>query len=349
MTRSAVRVLAHPHIEEANAYLGLLAKALQAAGVRYEGWSWRALLRHPVDILHVHWPELAVGPRKTAAATVKLVEFLVLITVCRLRRIPVVWTVHNVASHERWHPVLERVLYLVWTRSVAGVISLSESALQEAQRRYPRLQHIPSTVVGHGAYEPIVGDKQAARTDMGVDVDRRLLLHFGHLREYKGTVDLLDAVQGLDADTVVLVAGRVRPPELANVLSQSVHGQVDVRLELHQLSAEELRTRLLASDVVVLPYRRVWHSGSVLQALAARRPVITSDDPGMLELAHTVGQGWVRTVPTPLTPDSLRRALRSIERDPPTGVPNLAGQDWERIADRTVRLFEAVRSRSSTC
>lgn len=345
---SPLRVLVHPHIDEANTYLQLLTDALGALGVESRPFSWRRLLRGDFSILHVHWPELAVGPRALWKACAASLLLVLTVAVARLRHMALIWTVHNVGSHEQWHPRLERILLWWWSRQVDGLLTLSNWAHQQTNDRHERLREAPWAVVAHGNY-PVSPrpERDDARRLLGVDRNARIALHFGHLRPYKGTDRLLRAFTATALEMNLLVTGRARPASYARELVELAGRDPRVRLEAAQVSAERLSLLLAACDVVVLPYRRVTHSGSVLHALAACRPVITTATGSMPELQRQVTPSWIHLIDPLFDHERLARALEEITTASRGPEPALPQQDWNDIALRTRALYDEALARQA--
>lgn len=338
-------MLVHPHIEEANPYLGLLAGALVAHGVESCAFSWRRLAREQIDVLHVHWPELAVGPRAAWKAVVATVAFVGTVTLARWRGAAVVWTVHNLGSHESWHPRLEQALMRWWIGRVDGLITLSDWARGRVAARYPHVSSLPTTTVGHGTYP--VDDppsREDARRRLGIEPTARVALHFGHLRPYKGTDYLIEQFARTSLDATLLVRGRARPPAFGDLIARIAQGNERVRIELSQATTEELWRLLVAADVVVLPYRDVAHAGSVLLALSAGKPTVTTASGAMPELQAEVGSEWIRLLDVDYGPNELERAILEPSAPPPAAPPAMPSQDWTNIATRTRALYDEARS-----
>jgi beta-1,4-mannosyltransferase len=342
--RPLLRVMVHPHIDEANPYLRLLAKHLERENVRSMPFSWRGLLTTRPDVLHVHWPELAVGPRNTGKALVATTLFVAAVCVARLRGIAVVWTVHNLQSHEGWHPRLDALVRRWWAKQVDGALTLSRWAHREAVRRHPRLSRVPFRVVPHGEYPaPATDDRAVARAQLDIRTHHRVALHFGHLRPYKGSDDLVRQFAASSLDMQLYVVGRARPPEYAHQLRRLAGDDARIHFRPEQVDPGELDRLLVAADVVVLPYRRVTHAGSVLLALSAQRPVVTTRQGAMLELREEVGEEWVALLEDGWDAAALEAAIGSALRAPVgERPPDLDGQRWSAVRRETRALYDEV-------
>ena len=83
----------------------------------------------------------------------------------------VIWTVHNLTSHEHRYPRLEAWFWKAFLRRVNGYISLSETGREVALERFPQLRDVPGSVVllgrfrGHIAMKSAVS-RRAKRSDL---------------------------------------------------------------------------------------------------------------------------------------------------------------------------------------
>src|SRR3954466_14166822 len=99
-------VLAWPAFRPENPSQPLLYRELERLGVAVSEFSPLRLLTSPPAILHLHWPEMVVNVPGLPRAAVRGAALLLLAALARLRGTKIVWTVHNLHSHERRHPRL---------------------------------------------------------------------------------------------------------------------------------------------------------------------------------------------------------------------------------------------------
>jgi len=100
------------------------------------------------DILHVHNPEQDLNLCSTAIyAFYRLRRRFIAFDLMRARGTKMFWTIHNLASHERRHPTLERWFWRELLRRLDAYIVLTEDGRTEALRRFPSLRNLPGFVV----------------------------------------------------------------------------------------------------------------------------------------------------------------------------------------------------------
>ncbi|HWH96817.1 MAG TPA: glycosyltransferase [Pseudolysinimonas sp.] len=332
----------------ANPYNALLADALTAAGAEVREFRLDDLVRARPDIVHLHWPELLfLSTHRPWQAWVRVATFALLIRRARRRGTRLVWTVHNDGAHEeRSSPRVRAALDRMLTRNVDAAFCLSEAGEHAARARLGEEVPVFRTRHGdyHGAY-PFRADRVAARAELGIDPQARLVVAVGQVRPYKNLDHLIQvARRSPDALMRVAIAGAPDGQATADAVGRAAAGDPRIRLDFGHLDDARLAAWLAASDLVALPYRRILNSGAALLALSASRPVLVPALGAMPELAADLGGAWVRTYPRELTPGVLEDAVDWAMEERPDG-PDLAAYRWGSIADETIAGYRLTLAR----
>jgi len=145
------------------------------------------------------------------------------------------------------------------------------------------------TVVPFGINDVIpasTATRTAARQQLGLGPDQKVLLFFGNIAPYKGVEDLLRALASLvreDGRFTLILAGRVKDrtceaywAELKSLIEE-LQLSKHVRQEIRYIPDGDAGLLFKASDVSVLPYRRVYQSGVLALSYAQGVPVIAAD------------------------------------------------------------------------
>lgn len=317
-----------------NPYLVLLLRSL-APHVDVRTFSWPAALVGRYDVLHVHWPEVVVERRHPLRAAAAAALFALVLLRCRLTRVAVVRTAHNLAPHEPRSALVRAVLRLC-DRSTTLWIRLNPST--------PTPPGAAARTVVHGHYRDWFDVDPAAHAP----VPGRLT-YVGLIRPYKGVEALVEAfAQVDDPDLALRVAGRPHTPALAAEVTAAAAGDPRVTLRLEHLPDDELAREVLDAELVVLPYREMHNSGAALLALSLDRPVLVTDNEVTRALAAEVGERWVQRCAGPLDAAALTRALADV-RATPGGRPDLAAREWGPLGRQHAAAFaDAVRARRGT-
>lgn len=221
------------------------------------------------DVLHIHWIHGPATFENLLGALGRLSVFHAAILLALIRRKRVVWTVHNLFSHERERDWLDRWNAKLLAREAHAILVHGESAIPLVADQLGGKKE-KMHVVYHGNYAGVVSPQPPREATGGVR-----FLFFGSIRRYKGVEDLLAAFLQTTGPHNLHVAGNPKFEELQYVIED--HAAQDperVTTELQFVSNARLEELLGWCDVVVLPYRDIFTSGSLLMAMTAGRPVI---------------------------------------------------------------------------
>jgi glycosyltransferase involved in cell wall biosynthesis len=139
------------------------------------------------------------------------------------------------------------------------------------------------TLIPHGHFietERLAIDKKEARKLLGIPEEKFCPLFFGMIKRDKGLDVLIDAIAPLDDRFLLLIAGRFRGTEnnykykIDELVKQS-----RCKAMLRYIPTHEMELWMAAADLLVLPYRQVYQSGVILQAMSRKIPVVVSDLP----------------------------------------------------------------------
>jgi glycosyltransferase involved in cell wall biosynthesis len=194
--------------------------------------------------------------------------------------------------------------------------------------------------------------REQARRSLGIPEGELVFLTIGFIQPHKGFDRAVQAFSGLASHGASLhVVGSVRvdePEHLAYVAELQALVEATPGAHLHnQYVSDELFDRwLVASDVVVLPYRNIWSSGVLERALLYERRVIATDVGG---LSH---QANARKGITLVDEAELAQAMwRARDRREDALATAAAAEPWpadgerlrERVQDQVVRRATEAR------
>jgi D-inositol-3-phosphate glycosyltransferase len=257
---------------------GLAAKAW-----RVVGYYLRVLLfaaRTDARLFHVLW-----------FRKFPIVERTVLNGYFKLLRKKLVLTAHNVDERARngTRPTLTDSLSLAFLyKTVDHIFVHTDKMKLELAEKFGVAER-KVTVVPLGVNDAIPtanGSRTAARQRFGLNPDARVLLCFGQIAPYKGIEDLLHALAILvreDPSFTVVLAGRVKDGSSEpywrgiELLIEELGLTDHVRKEIRYIPDDEVGLLFRASDIAVLPYRRVYQSGVLTLSYAQGVPVIAAD------------------------------------------------------------------------
>lgn len=298
-----------------NPYNKMLDEALgNTEGLEHVRFSWREALFGKYDAFHWHWPEVKMhGSTWWKSAGKYLLTALLALRHRFSRKIAVVRTVHNIELPDD-NAVRLWLLRFIDKHTDYRIVINTTTELPPGT---------PHSLILHGHYKDWYAEYPAAEKIPG------RLGTFGGVRRYKGVNSLVDAYAGaveIEPQLSLYIGGRPSTEELADDLRQRTKDLPEVILKLEFLSDAELVELATSSQLVVLAYRFMHNSGSVLAALSLDRPVLVPRNAPNEALAEEVGEDWVIMYDDELDADTLVEAWRKASRI--TGSPDMSRRDW---------------------
>jgi len=140
-------------------------------------------------------------------------------------------------------------------------------------------------IIPHGNYIPFIKvseDKEASREYLALPRNKTILLFFGMIKKVKGLDVLLESFKKVvveHSDLVLLIAGRPWEHDFDSYqkIIDKNHLAENIILHTKFIADHDVRHYYCASDLVVLPYKRIYQSGVLIMTLSYIRPVLASD------------------------------------------------------------------------
>lgn len=203
---------------------------------------------------------------------------------------------HNLIPHE--HRIGDRPFARYFVRSNDAFVTLSRSVLDDIDRFDPQRKR-PRTYSPHPLYdhygEPMT--REEALRLIGLPTDRRYVLFFGFIRDYKGLDLLLDAMadERLEQrDVRLIVAGEFYgdpKPYLDQLSRLDLGGRVALHTEF--IPDHEVNRYFCAADIVAQPYKTATQSGVSQIAYHFERPMVVTRVGGLPEIVPDGKAGYV--------------------------------------------------------
>ncbi len=183
------------------------------------------------------------------------------------------------------------------------------------------------------------------RASPGVRVDPNLIVSSGRLERYKGHHRIIEAMPYLIErmpNARLRIAGK--GPYEGELRKRVATLGLQSRITIAAIPAADRQgmTDLLASaGLFVLFSEYEAHPVAVMEAVALRRPVLTSDTSGLREIAR---KGLGRALPLDTAPKDLAAAIAEDLMNPRV-VPDLDLPDWDACARSLSDIYREVLSR----
>ena len=212
-------------------------------------------------------------------------------------------------------------------RASAFVVAISSFGRSQLYRWVDQ-SHWPKVKVVHCGLEPAF---HAVAASPPPEVPR--LVCVGRLCEQKGQVLLIQAVhqlilQGLPFELVLAGDGEMRPDIEALIDQFGLRDHVRIT---GWISSDQVRSEILAARAMVLPSFAEGLPVVLMEAMALRRPVITTFVAGIPELVRDGVDGWLFPAGDV---DGLAQALRECLQTPIERLTQMADSAHQRVLAR---------------
>jgi glycosyltransferase involved in cell wall biosynthesis len=347
-----IRVVSIPPPFAEDPYIELFFEALARHGVLLEpparyGIGWLVRRRARVHAFHVHWLHLFYDEASRLRAWWRFAVFVARVAALRVLGFRLLWTIHNLESHERKHPLLDRLSAALMARLATCLFAHGARGARAASARVgrPVVELPPFAYVGH---YPDDVSRAEARSRLGLEplpAGGLTLVALGKVRAYKGLDRLVDQFRrrARAADRLV-IAGRPETPRIESDLRERAGGDPRIRLHLRFVPVGEVQVFLRAADLSVCPYREALTSGMVGLALTFGVPMV-APDLGSIADSVTPDVGFLYDAP-----DRADALWEAVEAARAADLPRMAAaardrgreMSWDPIARTAAAAIRAA-------
>ena len=210
-------------------------------------------------------------------------------------------------------------------------------------------------IIPHGNYTPFISiqnDKNNSKQKLNLPNDSTILLFFGMIKKVKGLEILLEAfkkVVDTNSDIILLIAGKPWENDFAEYQKIIDRNSLSKNIILHTkfIPHEDVEHYYCASDLVVLPYKKIYQSGVLMMTLSYERPAIVSNLPPFMEVISDNENGFLFETENP---NDLSNKLieiladkKNLERVRKKGAELINTKySWDEIGRLTKLAYETL-------
>jgi len=208
------------------------------------------------------------------------------------KKTKVISVLDNIIPHEK--RIGDTVLTNYFVTPIDGFVAMSETVKRDLSKfdlTKPRILSFHPLFDNFGA----IISKAEAKQRLGLEEEKKYILFFGIVREYKGLDLLLEAFKDERFnDLNLIIAGEFyENPDryLAKIDSPELKDRIIHHAKF--IKDDEVVNYFCAADVVVQPYKHATQSGITQIALHFNKPMIVTDVGGLAELVPNEKVGYV--------------------------------------------------------
>lgn len=296
-------------------------------------WIWAGLTIKG-KVVHAQWWSHVLMP-----------PYFFILLLCKLRGKKIIITIHNVVPHEP--SKLNRLINGVILFFGDQFIVHSNNYINQVHKIYNipcrKIKKLPHGILN--VYSSKVLSQNEARVKLNLPFNCKIILFFGHIREYKGLDVLLESFSTLinEINVILLIAGT--PWEHWSKYDQIIEKynlKNNIRQFLEFIPSDIAKYFYYSADLVVLPYKNFEsQSGVGSVVLSFGKPLIVTNVGGLSDLVKDK-----RFVVEPNNPHALYKVLLLALSD--DKLLEKMGNDsrelaniysWDNIAYEAVKLY----------
>jgi len=295
------------------------------------GWIIEAF-RIQTHIIHAQWWSYPLAP-----------IYFCILGINKLRGKKIIITIHNVKPHERnfFKALFNRSIFYLGDEFIVHTLNNREE-LQKIIRN-KKIHIIPHGLIKN----PEIGiSKDTARSKLNLSQKDKILLCFGHIRDYKGLDVAIKALAHIKNEHIkLMIAGKCWEDwEKYNQLIEKLSLAQRIILKIGFIPTDTIETLFKASDLILIPYKHFdSQSGVGALVIPFKIPFIVSNTGGLPEYVQDD-----RCIVTPGDDQDLASKIETILNDQQlynkliSDIENIEGRfEMENIAQKTLNVYQA--------
>jgi len=308
--------------------------------------SWiRTGIKFSGNILHVqHW------------AIYSSLAYCFILPIAKIRNKKILVTIHNITPHtERF---LDKFINKIFNKFI---FPFADAYIVHNVRNKKKLLELYKIdegkihILTHGTiypYQQIKGiSKNDSRKKLNINKDKKVVLFFGYVWDYKGLDHLLNSLKNVRKEIpniLLIIAGEsLKDWQKYEKIIGKNNLEEHVRRELHYIPDSEIEYYFSSSDLVACPYKKHpfdTHGGVGALALSFAKPMIVTDVGGLPEYVKDK-----KVIANPNDSEDLAKKIilvlsdesfaKKLSKDSEELSKNLS---WDKIADKTINVYEKL-------
>ena len=316
-------------------------------------WSTKILIMP--DIIHIQWPEQLFNwspiDKKDIDNLIKQLKFW------KSQGSKIIVTRHNILPHTL-NELYKKAYNIIYSYCDA-VIHYSDASINNFHTMYDSKKiHPMHEIIFHPMYSDIKNNSNtmSARKYLGIDMDQKVILIFGAMRNDEERQFTLNVFNELNIENKLLLVpswyqrvGKRTPAKWLFSKVRIFFDRPDKKLKLSQkfVHEDEIQMYMNAADVVFLPRFEVLNSGVLLLAYSFNKIVVgpSSGSVGeLLELSHNPA----------FEVGNISDAALKIEKGLKQSSENInnyefvkKNMNWDIIIEKHLQLYQRVATNAA--
>lgn len=249
----------------------------------------------------------------------------------------------NIIPHEK--RIGDNTLTKYFVNSCDGFITMSQKVWNDLKQFTDNPHKI---LVHHPLYEnyPPPVEKNKAREILSLPKEEKIILFFGLIRSYKGLDILLEALNNVQGNFKLLIAGEFYDDKKKYIeLIEKYHLQDKIILKDYFIPDKEVNVYFSACDAVIQPYKSATNSGVSMVSYFYNKPIISTNVGGLKEIIKDNETGWLCNP----YPSSIAQSVKNFLEIKDLSIFEKNIQifkeefSWKKFINKTIALIEDLK------
>lgn len=261
----------------------------------------------------------------------------------RKKNFKVISILHNVLPHEK--RIGDTALSKFFFRQNSGLVVLNEESHKDLIKLMPDSNTLVHPHPFYNHYGQKI-DKKEARKKLNIPENKKVILFFGFIRDYKGLDILLEAMK--DEEYYLIIAGECYGSfEKYNNIIDKNNLKERTCLNIKYISDDDISVYFSAADATVLPYRSGTQSGIIGISYHFNVPVIVADTGGLKEM---VDEGKTGIIMQSAETQNIKSALNKFYNNynAEVYIKNINAikekYSWDSFAEDVIKFSNRLKS-----
>jgi glycosyltransferase involved in cell wall biosynthesis len=335
-------------------YVSLVDQYLQKYGIKpiiQPALSINHLIKtRPKDCIHIQFPEELYKRSFPLLLIIKALWTTFLLLFLYSRGVKLIWTLHDDKPHESKLSIVDSLFRYILFKVCSTIFVHNNYARQIALSKGTSSNVV---LVPHGNFIRWFPNhknltKKSARKYLGVPNKNFVYLFFGRIREYKGVFSLISNFKKLSFKNVTLIIAGVpagKDWDIVNttkLILREIGNDNRIVPRLEWIPIDQVEYYFKAADIVVLPFKWITTSGSLIASLSFGKPVIVPSLGGIPELIDA-------NLGILYNPNKANSLLNALKRSRKLNLRQLSKNafnkakslSWDEYVKETIKIYRA--------
>lgn len=239
------------------------------------------------NVIHFHWFEAFIKASSSLKSLLKMSTFLIRLYFLKKNK-KFIWTVHNLVNHENKNLILDKT-FLFFFIKMMDCFCVHNNYAKKQLIKLHGVNPNKIKVIPHGNYandyDTLKDDVSSFKSNiMGVDLNKKTFTFLGHIRPYKGVLDLIKAFKISNVkNSQLLICGRINSDKDLELIKKEISGVNNVVFKPGYVDSNHIEGYLKCSDVMIYPYKNILTSGALILGMSLKKTCLASNVGSMSE------------------------------------------------------------------